>query len=133
MVLQRFLGVLIGLLAALALLLAAMGIYSLLAYAVTQRTAEIGLRMALGATAAGVRWMVLRQVAAIAGVGALLGLGAALPIGRAAQSLLVGLPFHDPAVLGTAVTVLALVALAAGFLPARRAARIDPMRALKHE
>ena len=130
---ERLMGVVTGAFATLATLVAAMGLYGLLAFAIAQRTSEIGLRMALGATRAGVRWMVFRQVGAITVVGGTLGLAFALLVGRAAQSLLFGLAFHDPGVLFAAIAVLMFVALAAGFLPANRAAGIDPMRALKYE
>lgn len=130
---ERFMGVMTGAFATLATLVAAIGLYGVLAYTVAQRTPEIGLRMALGATRARVRWMVLRQVGVIAVVGGALGLASAILVGRAAQSLLFGLQFHDTVVLVSSMVVLMLVALAAGFVPAHRAARIDPMRALKYE
>ena len=130
---QRLMGVMTGAFAALATLVAAIGLYGVLAFTVAQRTSEIGLRMALGATRGGVRWMVLRQVGVIAMVGGTLGLASAILVGRAAQALLFGLQFHDPVVLASSIVVLVLVALAAGFVPANRAARVDPMRALKYE
>jgi putative ABC transport system permease protein len=133
MVPQRLMGVMTGAFAALATLVAAIGLYGVLAYTVAQRTPEIGLRMALGATRARVRWMVLRQVGLITAVGGVLGLASAMLVGRAAQALLFGLGFYDSAVLASSVVVLMLVALAAGFVPANRAARVDPMRALKYE
>ena len=132
-VVYRLMGVLVGSFAALATLVAGIGLYGVLAYAVAQRTPEIGLRMALGATRFGVRWMVLRQVGLITLVGGTLGLATAILTGRAAQSLLFGLQFHDPIVLAASIGVLALVALAAGLVPANRAASVDPMRALKYE
>jgi predicted permease len=131
MVRERLLGVMISAFAALAMLVASVGLYGVLAYTVAQRTAEIGLRIALGATRARVRWMVLRQVGLITLVGGTIGLAGAILIGRAAQSLLFGLQFHDTAVLASAVAVLLLVVVAAGFVPADRAARLDPMHALK--
>ena len=103
------------------------------AYTVTQRTTELGLRLALGATRGRVRWMVLRQVGLTAMIGGAIGILSALVVGRAAQALLFGLQFHDAAVLGLAVVVLMIVAVAAGFVPADRACRIEPIRALKHE
>jgi predicted permease len=130
---ERLMGVMTGAFATLATLVAAIGLYGLLAFAVAQRTSEIGLRMALGATRGGVRWMVLRQVGAIAMVGGTIGLASAILVGRAAQALLFGLQFHDPVVLASSIVVLMFVALAAGFVPANRAAGIDPMRALKYE
>jgi ABC-type antimicrobial peptide transport system permease subunit len=105
----------------------------MLAYAVAQRTPEIGLRMALGATRARIRWMVLRQVLVVAIVGGTTGLASAVLLGRAAQTLLFGLEFDDPVVLSLSIVGLTLVALVAGLLPADRAARVDPMSALKYE
>jgi len=130
---ERLMSVMIGAFATLATLVAAIGLYGMLAYAVAQRTPEIGLRMALGATRARVRRMVLGQVGVIAMVGGTLGLASAILVGRAAQALLFGLQFHDPVVLVSSIVVLMLVALLAGFVPAHRAARVDPMRALKYE
>lgn len=130
---ERLMSVMTGAFAVLATLVAAIGLYGVLAYAVTQRMPEIGVRMALGATRARVRWMVLRQVGVITLVGGTLGLACAILVGRAAQALLFGLQFHDPVVLASSIGVLVLVALAAGSLPAHRAARVDPMRALKCE
>jgi predicted permease len=130
---ERMMSVMIGTFATLATLVAAIGLYGMLAYAVAQRTPEIGLRMALGATQARVRWMVLRQVGVITMVGGTLGLAFAVLVGRAAQALLFGLQFHDPIVLASSIVVLMLVALAAGFVPAHRAAHVDPMRALNCE
>jgi len=119
--------------ALLATLLAAIGLYGVLAYTVAQRTREIGLRMALGAAPDRVRGMVLGQVAIMTMVGALAGLGGALAVGKAAQSMLFQMTGADPAVLALSAVALALVALGAGFIPAHRASRVDPMRALKYE
>jgi predicted permease len=130
---ERLMSVMVGAFAALATLVAAIGLYGMLAYTVAQRTPEIGVRIALGATRARVRWMVLRQVGLIAMVGGTIGLAAATLAGRAAQALLFGLQFHDPVVLASSIVVLLTVAFAAGFVPAERAARVDPLRALKYE
>ncbi|MDH4065270.1 MAG: ABC transporter permease, partial [Acidobacteriota bacterium] len=119
--------------ALLATLLAAVGLYGVLAYAVSQRTREFGLRMALGADGGRVRGMVLRQVMVMAAIGTVLGLAAAIGIGQAAQSLLFEIRGYDPLVLAASTGVLAVVTLAAGYLPALRASRIDPMRALRYE
>jgi predicted permease len=119
--------------AVLATILAAVGLYGVLAYTVAQRTREIGLRMALGAAPGRVRAMVLRQVGVMTIVGGIVGLVAALWAGRAAQALLYEMEGHDPAVLAGSAVLLAVVALAAGFVPAHRASRIDPMRALRYE
>jgi predicted permease len=130
---QRLMGVMTGAFAVLATLVAAIGLYGVVACTVAQRTAEIGLRMALGATRARVRWMVLRQVGLIAMIGGAVGLASAILVGRAAQALLFRLQFHDAGVIALSIVVLTLVALAAGLVPANRAARVDPMRALKYE
>ncbi len=119
--------------AALASLLAAVGLYGVLAYTVEQRTREIGLRMALGADAARVRAMVLRQVSRMAVVGGGIGILAAVGLGRLVQSLLFQLEGHDPVVMVGATVLLGAIALGAGYIPASRAARIDPMRALRYE
>jgi putative ABC transport system permease protein len=119
--------------ALLATLLAAIGLYGVLAYTVAQRTREIGLRMALGAAPDRVRGMVLRQVAIMTLVGVLVGLGGALGVGKGAQSILFQMTGADPAVLALSALALALVALCAGFIPAHRASQVDPMKALKHE
>jgi predicted permease len=119
--------------ALLATLLAAIGLYGVLAYTVAQRTREIGLRMALGADSGRVQRMVLGQVALMTLAGAAAGIPAALGLARLARSLLFGLEGHDPAVLAGAIAVLVLVALTSGAIPATRASRIDPMRALRYE
>jgi ABC-type antimicrobial peptide transport system permease subunit len=131
--LDRLISTLSAAFAGLATLLAAIGLYGVLAYTVAQRTKEFGLRMALGADAARVRSLVLGQVARMTVVGSAIGLAAALALGWFARSLLFELQAHDPVVLATAVVVLALVALTAGFIPAHRASRLDPMRALRYE
>jgi predicted permease len=119
--------------AALATLLAAIGLYGVLAYNVTQRTRELGLRLALGATPGTLRGMVLKQVGVMALVGGMMGLAAAVGIGRVAEALLFGLSGYDPPVLLAAVAVLSAVVLAASYLPARRASNIAPMEALRYE
>jgi putative ABC transport system permease protein len=119
--------------AGVATLLAAIGLYGVLAYTVAQRTREIGLRMALGAAPGRVRAMVLRQVGMMTLVGGLVGLLAALWAGRAVKSILYQMEGHDPVVLVTSMTLLAFVALGAGFIPAHRASKVDPMLALRYE
>jgi predicted permease len=130
---ERFVGALSAALASLATVLAALGLYGVLSYTLAQRMRELGLRLALGAAPRRLRAMLLRQVARMTAIGTLLGLVVAVALGQAAQSALFGLEGHDPFVLGTATFLLALVAFAAGYGPARRAARIDPMTALRHE
>jgi predicted permease len=119
--------------AALATLLAAIGLYGVLAYSVTQRTRELGLRLALGANPRRLRLMVLKQVGLMALVGAGIGLAAALGVSRFAEALLFGLSARDPAVLVGAAVVVSLVVFAAGYVPARRASRIEPMAALREQ
>jgi predicted permease len=119
--------------ALLATLLAAIGLYGVLAYTVAQRTREIGVRMALGADAGRVRGMVLRQVGIMTLIGGVAGLAGAVGLSRLAGSLLFGLEGNDPMVMTGAAVLLVLVALAAGGIPATRAARVDPMQALRYE
>jgi predicted permease len=131
----RFISVLSAAFAVLATLLAAIGLYGVLAYTVTQRTREIGLRMALGAGPALVRRMVMRQVAVMTLVGGVLGLAAGYGLGRFAKSedMLFQLQGAQWPVLAMSAVLLAVVSLSAGLLPAMRAARIDPMRALRFD
>jgi predicted permease len=131
--LDRMMTTLSAAFALLATLLAAIGLYGVLAYTVAQRTREIGLRMALGAAPDRVRGMVLRQVAIMTLVGVLVGLVGALGVGKGAQAILFQMTGADPAVLALSAVALALVALCAGFIPAHRASRVDPMRALRYE
>ena len=131
--LDRFISVLSAAFAVLATLLAAVGLYGVLAYTVSQRTREIGLRIALGATPSRVRGMILRQVGGMTLIGGTIGLLAASGLGRLAESLLYQLKGSDPGVLVGSAIALTLVALAAGFVPAQRASRVDPMRALRYE
>jgi predicted permease len=119
--------------AVLATLLAAIGLYGVLAYSVAQRTKEIGVRIALGADQGRIVTMVLGYVGVMTIVGAVIGAVGAFAIGRAAQSLLFGVAGRDPVVLLAATVSMAFVALAAGAIPAWRAARIDPVNALKYD
>jgi len=130
---DRMISTLSAAFALIATLLAAVGLYGVLAYTVAQRTREIGVRMALGASGGRVRGMVLRQVGRMTIIGGIVGIVAALALGKAAQSLLFGLDGHDPVVIASSAVALALVALAAGYIPALRASKVDPMRALRYE
>ena len=131
--LDRMISILSASFALLATLLAAVGLYGVLAYSVAQRTREIGVRMALGASSGNVQRMVLRQVGTMVVVGAAVGSVGAFGLGRAARSLLYGLEGHDPFVFVSAVLLLTAVAFGAGWLPARRASRTAPMRALRYD
>jgi predicted permease len=131
--LDRMMSTLSALFAMLATVLAAVGLYGVLAYTVSQRTREIGLRMALGAAPGRVRGMVLRQVGYMTLVGGAVGLLGAYQVGKGAGSLLYQMNGTDPSILALAAVLLAAVALLAGFIPALRASRIDPMRALRYE
>jgi putative ABC transport system permease protein len=119
--------------AVIAVLLAAIGLYGVLAYSVARRTREIGVRMALGAQKGHVLGLIVRESAAVVGLGALIGGAGALAAGKAAASLLFGIGPLDPVALGAAALVLALVCAVATLLPARRAARVDPAVALRAE
>lgn len=129
----RFLAFLVMVFAAVALALAAVGTYGVLAYMVEQRTQEIGVRMALGAQASQVLSMILGQGAWLVGLGLLLGVGGALAMRRVLASVLFGVVPTDPAILGTVLLILAAVGLLACYLPARRAMRVDPLVALRSE
>ncbi|MFM8532581.1 MAG: ABC transporter permease [Acidimicrobiia bacterium] len=119
--------------AVLATVLAAIGLYGVLAYTVAQRTCEFGLRMALGADGGAVRGMVMKQVGKMALIGGAAGMVIAIGVGRLAQSLLFQMEGSDPVVLAASACALALVAIGAGFIPALRASKIDPMNALRYE
>jgi len=129
--LDRFMSTLAAALAVMATVLAALGIYGVLSYAVVQRLREIGLRMALGAAPRNVRGMVLKQVSWMAAIGVLAGVTLAMLLGQLGRSLLFGLTPTEPLVPAAAVVALTLVVLAAAYWPARRAARIDPVTALR--
>jgi ABC-type antimicrobial peptide transport system permease subunit len=125
--------VMLGLAAGVALLIGVVGIYGVIAYAVAQRTREIGLRMALGAQIADVRNVFLRQGFWLAAIGILIGLGVAMVATRVMSSFLFGVGPLDPVTYGSVSGALAAVALLAAYLPARRAARVDPLAALRGE
>lgn len=130
---QRFLLLLFGVFAALALLLACIGIYGVFSYLTSQRVPEIGVRMALGASAPGVMWLVLRQSLAMiaAGIGA--GISATLVASRLLARMVEGVRAAEPLTFGIMISLLTIAALFASYLPARRASRIEPMKALREE
>jgi predicted lysophospholipase L1 biosynthesis ABC-type transport system permease subunit len=128
---RRFVVVLLAGFAAFALILASLGIYAVISYSVGQRQLEIGIRMALGASPAKVRRLVLRETLHLAVVGVALGIIGALVLTRLVASLLYGVTPTDPITFGTVVVMLTAVAGLAGYLPAARAARIEPMSALR--
>ena len=117
----------------LALVLAATGIYGVMAYAVSRRTREIGIRMAIGATQAQVLASVARSAAILIGVGLALGLAMALGAGRLLERMLYGVKPSDPVTFAIVFAIMLAVGAAATFMPARRATRIDPMQALRQE
>src|SRR5262245_20300689 len=130
---RRFSMLLLSIFAALASGLAAIGIYGVVAYFVSQGTRELGIRMALGATPGEIRALVVRQALVIVGAGVAIGVAGALALARLMRSLLFGIGVADPVTFASIPVVLALVALPASYVPARRAAQIDPMLALRHE
>ena len=115
----------------MALLLAAIGIFGLLSYLVTERTQEFGIRLALGADGRDVVWMVVRQTAIVLGIGAALGVAGALLLGRGLRGLAYGIEPGDPVTLAATTALLLLVGLLASLVPARRATRVDPVVALR--
>jgi ABC-type antimicrobial peptide transport system permease subunit len=134
---QRLIALLSSLFGGLALLLACVGLYGLLAFAMVQRTGEMGVRMALGARRTDVVWLVVREAWLLVGIGILVGVPAALAVARIASSqisgLLFGLEATDPMIIGAATSALIAVATFAAYLPARRASCVDPMVALRAE
>jgi putative ABC transport system permease protein len=130
---ERLLSALLIGFGSIALGVCGLGIYGLLAYTVSRRTSEIGLRMALGARKADVIRLILHESLAPVAVGIVVGLSAALALTRLLESTLFGVSKHDPWTIAGAATLLMLTAGASAFVPARRASRIDPMTALRHE
>jgi putative ABC transport system permease protein len=130
---QKFSSVLLSVFAGLALVLAAIGIYGVIAYSVVERTREIGIRMALGATRDNVRRLILRQALRIGLLGIIFGAVAAYPTAHVLAGLLFGVRLHDPAVYCVVAASLLFVVVAASYFPARRATRVDPLVALRHE
>ena len=130
---ERLIATLCSFFGGLALVLASIGLYGLIAFAVTRRTREIGIRMAIGAQRRDVLWLMLREVVLLVLLGALAGVPLALGATRLLESLLYGIQPRDPGIIAAATALLFLVTLTAGYLPARRATRVDPMVALRYE
>ncbi len=130
---ERTVTTLCGFFGGLAVLLAAIGLYGVMAYSVTRRYREIGIRMALGAERGSVLWLVLRDTAWMIGIGALIGLPAAFGLTRLVESFLYGLTPQDPTSIALATVGLLIVTGIAGYVPALRATHVDPLIALRHE
>jgi putative ABC transport system permease protein len=130
---DRLRTVLIGVFAAVAMALSAIGIYGVISYSVVQRTQEIGIRAALGASSAATRWLILRSGLRMTAAGLLLGFGAALALTRLLAALLFGVGARDPITMIGVAGILAVIALLASYLPAHRATNVDPLVALRYE
>ena len=117
----------------LAVILAAIGLYGVMSYTVARRTSEIGVRIALGAAPSAVAVMVLREILVLVTVGSVAGAAAAIGLARFVQSLMFGLTPYDPMTIAASFALFVVIGLLAGYLPARRAARIDPVVALRTE
>ena len=130
---ERMLTTLGGFFGALALLLAAVGLYGVMSHAVARRVREIGIRMALGARSGEVLWLILRETVLMVGIGALIGIPAALALTRLLASFLYGLTAQDPLSIAASTAILLAITALAGYIPARRATRVDPTIALRYE
>ena len=130
---ERLIATLSSFFGSVALLLAAVGLYGVISYAVARRTREIGIRMALGAQGRSVLWLVVRDAVLLVGAGAAIGIPAALAVTCLVKAFLYGISAQDPLSFAASTTILLLVAALAGFLPARCATRVDPNTALRYE
>jgi putative ABC transport system permease protein len=130
---DKLMAALCGFFGVLAILLAAIGLYGVISYTVAQRTNEIGIRMALGAQRSGVLRLILSEVLVLIGIGVVVGAGLTLAGSKAASSMLFGLKPRDPLTIAAAVAILTGIGIAASLVPARRAAQLDPMKALRNE
>ena len=130
---ERLFAGLVGWFGLTAAFLVAIGLYGLMAYTVTRRTAEIGIRLALGAVGGDVQWMILRESLFMVGIGMAVGVPASFALTRLVRESLYGVAPTDPVSFVAAALLMLAVASAAAWIPARRASRIDPMRALRHE
>jgi ABC-type antimicrobial peptide transport system permease subunit len=130
---HRVIGTLLTVFALVATMLSALGLYAVTSYGMSQRTAEIGLRMALGARPAAIAWLFVRRTLILVAIGVTLGAAGAAGAGRIIRGLLVRTSASDPVTLTAAIVLLAAVAVAACVIPARRAARLDPLAALRQD
>jgi ABC-type antimicrobial peptide transport system permease subunit len=130
---ERLVGALSGFFGVLAMLLAAIGLYGIMAYSAARRTRELGIRQALGARPGDVLWLVLGEALQLVLIGISIGLSSALAAGRLVASVLFGLTPTDPSAISLAILLLVAVAALAGYLPARRASRVDALLALRYE
>jgi ABC-type antimicrobial peptide transport system permease subunit len=130
---ERLIATLAGFFGLLAMMLAAVGLYGVMAQSVTGRTREMGIRMALGADRGSLLWMVLREALILVAIGTVIGVPAALAVTKYAASFLYGVTARDPWITAAAAVFLAAVAMFASYVPARRASRLDPNRALRYE
>jgi ABC-type antimicrobial peptide transport system permease subunit len=130
---ERLLATLAGFFGGLAMLLAMIGLYGVLSYLVAHRQMEFGVRMALGAGPGSILWLVMREVLLVLATGVTVGLAAALASARVLRQLLFGLEPHDPTTIAIAIALFSAMAALAGYLPARRATRVDPIIALRSE
>jgi ABC-type antimicrobial peptide transport system permease subunit len=130
---DELMATLCGFFGGLAILLAGIGLYGVISYTVAQRTNEIGIRMALGAQRSFVLRLIMGEVAVLIAIGAVVGVALTLAGSKAASALLFGVKARDPVTIALAVALLTAIGLAASFVPARRASRLDPMVALRNE
>jgi len=130
---ERLIASIIGLFSLLALVLASLGLYGIMVYEVARRTNEIGIRIALGAEPGRVLWLVLREALRLVVLGLAIGIPLALAISRIVRGMLFGLGANDPRTIAFAAALVMTVAILAVYIPARRAARIDPIEALRYE
>jgi ABC-type antimicrobial peptide transport system permease subunit len=130
---ERLIAILSTIFGLLATVLAIIGLYGVMAYTVNRRTREIGIRMALGAVSSNVIWLVMKEVVMLIAAGVVIGLPAAWGLSRLVETQLYGITPNDPPTLVVATLTLAIVACAAGYIPALRATRVDPVTALHYE